>query len=203
MRSPDRWPAPVAVAQPRPGDFCCVPVCGIVGFGIALGQWLDGDRFGTYEHAEVYVGQADDAGPFGYTVSAYPGGHGRIALPCTAAKLPGSLWSSGLIDLSGTQRLDITAWALAHQDVGYSVLDYAALALHGLHVPAPGLRGYITSTHRMICSQFVDAAYRDSGVQLFDDRRWSGFVKPGDLADLLQQKLSAWQRRPGIRTFYT
>lgn len=184
------WPAPIAVSRPRPGDFCCVPVSGPVGLGITVGQWLDGDRFQFYDHTTVYIGKADAAGPFGYTVSTYPSGPGKRALPCPAWELPGSLWSSGLIDLTGTQRTGITAWAVSHQDTGYSFADYGALVLHMLRVPAPGLRGYIESTNRMICSQYVDAAYRLNGVQLFDDKRWTGYVKPGDLSGLLQARLS-------------
>ena len=190
LRAVTNWSAPVAVRQPRPGDFCCVPVSGPVGFGIEAGQWLDGDRFQPYDHAELYVGRADAAGPYGYTVSTYPSGPGKRALPCPAARLPGSLWSAGLVDLTGTQRVDITAWALAHQDVGYSLADYGALVLHALRVPAPGLREYIASTRRMICSQYIDAAYRLNGVPLFDDGRWPGYVKPGDLARLLQARLA-------------
>lgn len=186
---PADWPAPIVMAQPRPGDFCCVPVSGPVGFGITVGQFLDGDRFQFYDHTEVYVGQADAAGPYGYTVSTYPSGPGKRALPCAPAKLPGSLWSSGLVDLTGTQRVDITAWALAHQDTGYSLADYGALALHAVHVDAAWLRAYIAGTERMICSQYVDAAYRLNGVQLFSDRRWPGYVKPGDLSGLLLSRL--------------
>lgn len=190
-RAVPAWPAPVVLAQPRPGDFCCVPVSGPAGLGITVGQWLDGDRFNFYNHAEIYVGQADAAGPYGYTVSTYPRGSGKRALPCQPARLPGSLWSSGLIDLAGTQRVDITAWALAHQDVRYSFADYGALVLHMLRVPAPGLREYIEGTSRMICSQYVDAAYRLNGVQLYDDGRWAGYVKPGDLSGLLQDLMLA------------
>ena len=157
-----------------------------MGVGVTIGQWLDGDRFQFYDHTEVYVGRADADGPFGYTVSTYPDGRGRKALPCQAAALPGSLWSAGLIGLTGAQRAGITEWALAHQDVGYGFLDYGALILHGLHVPAPGLREYIDSTKHQICSQFVDSAYSANSVHLFDDGRWSGYVKPGDLAQLLQ-----------------
>jgi hypothetical protein len=187
---PVGWPLPVAVAQPRPGDFACVPISGPVGFGISVGQWLDGDRWGFYDHAEIYVGQADAAGPYGYTVSTYPDGHGRRPLPCDPAELPGSLWSSGLIALTGVQRAGIVAWALAHQDTRYGFLDYGALVLHALRIPAPGLREYIDSTHTMICSQFVDSAYEANGEHLFDDGRWPGYVKPGDLAKLLQSRLA-------------
>lgn len=184
------WPAPVVLAQPRPGDFCCVPVSGPVGLGITVGQFLDGDRFQFYDHAEVYVGKADAAGPHGYTVSTYPSGPGKRALPCPAAMLPGSLWSSGLIDLTGTERTGITAWAMDHQDVSYSFLDYGALVLHRLGMRDPGLQRYIASTGHQICSQYVDTAYSANGVQLYDDKRWTGYVTPGDLAKLLQSRLA-------------
>jgi hypothetical protein len=161
-----------------------------VGLGITVGQWLDGDAFQFYDHTEIYIGKADAAGPYGYTVSAYPDGHGKRPLPCPSWQLPGSLWSSGLVDLTGAQRTGITAWAMAHQDTTYSFLDYGALALHALHVPAPGLREFIKSTGHMICGQWTDAGYRFGGeVQLFDDKRWEGYVKPGDLAKLLQARL--------------
>jgi hypothetical protein len=185
----DNWPAPVVITQPRPGDFTCVPVSGPVGVGVTIGQWLDGDRFQFYDHTEVYVGQADAAGPFGYTVSAYPNGKGKRPLPCQPAHLPGSLWSSGLITLTGEQRIGIVNWALAHQDVRYAFLDYGALLLHAAHVKADWLRAYIDSTKTMICSQYIDAAYAVNGVHLFDDGRWPGYVKPGDLAGLLQARL--------------
>lgn len=168
-----------------------------MGVGITVGQWLDGDAFQFYDHTEVYIGKADAAGPFGYTVSTYPDGGGKRALPCSPWELPGSLWSSGLIDLTGVQRTGITAWAVNHQGIGYSFADYGALVLHGLHVPAPHLRAFIDSTHRMICSQFVDAVYRINGVHLFEDGRWEGYVKPGDLAKLLQAKLSQSTRWTG------
>lgn len=179
------------MARPRPGDFCCVPVSGPVGFGITVGQWLDGDAFQFYDHTEVYVGKADAAGPYGYTVSTYPSGPGKRALPCPAWELPGSLWSSGLIDLTGTQRTGITAWAVQHQDVRYSFADYGALVLHAAHVNAGWLRRYIASTRHQICSQYVDTAYAENNVHLFDDGRWPGYIKPGDLAKLLQSRITA------------
>lgn len=185
----DTWPAPVMTARPRPGDFVCVPVSGPVGLGITVGQWLDGDRFQFYDHTEVYVGKADAAGPYGYTVSTYPDGKGKRALPCPSWELPGSLWSSGLIDLTGAQRTGITAWAMGHQDVRYGFLDYAALTLHAAGVSARWLRDYIDDGRTMICSQFTDAAYLANGVHLFDDGRWQGYVKPGDLAGMLQSRL--------------
>jgi hypothetical protein len=181
-----RYPGPVALTLPRPGDFCCVPVSGATGLGIEIGQWLDGDKFQPYDHAEIYTGQPDGAGPHGYTIGAYPGGAARRPLPCPAARLPGSLWSSGLIALTAAQRAGIVTWAHAHLGTPYSFLDYAALTAHRLHMPGRWLRRYIASTGHEICSQYVDAAYAAAGVHLFTDGRWPGFVTPGDLAGVLQ-----------------
>jgi hypothetical protein len=179
------------MAEPRPGDFTCVPVSGAVGLGISVMQVLDGDAWSEYRHTEVYTGEPDAAGRYGYTVSTYPGGHGRRALPCPAAELPGSLWSSGLVSLTSGQRAGITAWALANQDTGYSVLDYGALVLHRLGIQDVGLRRYIASTRHQICSQFTDCAYLENDVHLFDDGRWQGYVTPGDLAGLLKRLIAA------------
>jgi hypothetical protein len=173
-------------AIPQPGDFCCVPVSGRLGRLIEAAQWLAGDRFQPYDHTEVYVGQADDAGPHGYTISAYPDGRGRRPLTAPAAALPGALWSAGLIPLTPAQRAGIVAWCGEHADVAYSWADYAALILHRLGSDDPALRRYIASSRSLICSQYVDLAYSVNEVRLFQDGRWPGFVKPGDLAMLLQ-----------------
>jgi len=189
-------PAPVALVRPQPGDFCCVPVSGVTGFGIEAGQWLDGDKFQPYDHAEVFTGgaSAEDA-PYGYTVSAYPDGKGLKPLPCPPGELPGSLWSSGAVKLTQGQRRAICAWAQSHEDVRYSFLDYGALVLRRLHIPAPGLRGFIASSEHMICSQFVDTCYAACGVHLFDDGRWPGYVTPAMLAELLQARIAVIRRR--------
>ena len=179
---------------PRPGDFCCVPVSGRVGLLIEAGQWLDGDRFQPYDHAEVYVGGADAAALYGYTVSTYPGGHGRQALPAPAAALPGALWSSGLIALTPAQRAGIVAWCDAHADVGYSWADYVALALHRFGISDPALRRYIADSSHLICSQYVDLSYNRGLVKLFRDGRWPGYVTPLDLAKLTFEET---RLRPG------
>lgn len=180
-------PTAVCLAPPAPGDFCCVPISGSVGRGIEIAQWISGDKFQPYEHAEIFVGQADQASPDGYTISAYPGGRGRRPLPCPPARLPGALWSSGIVELTFAERSAIIGWAVEHQDVSYSGLDYLALTAHALRIPVPHLQAYIASTGHEICSQFTDAAYDFAGVHLFSDNRWPGFVKPGDLAMMLQE----------------
>jgi hypothetical protein len=72
------------VITPQPGDFCRVPVSGRAGLLVEAAQWLDGDRFQPYDHAEIYAGGADDKAPYGYTISAYPDGQRKIALPVPA-----------------------------------------------------------------------------------------------------------------------
>src|SRR5215472_8212861 len=155
------WPDPICLAAPRPGDFCCIPIAGGLGWGIELGQWLAGDALQPYDHAEVYIGQPDKDGPDGYTCSAYPhsaGQTGKRPLPCPPAQLPGSLWSSGILKPTAAQRKGIVAWCLAHTDVEYAFLDYAELAAHTLHLPVPGLQQMISSSGSLICSQYVDSA---------------------------------------------
>jgi hypothetical protein len=172
--------------SPQPGDFCCVPISGRVGRLIEAAQWLDGDKFQPYDHAQVYIGQPDTAGPHGYTISAYPDGCGRRPLPSPAAALPGALWSTGIIQLTPAQRAGITAWCGEHQDVTYSWADYTALALHRFGMNDPALRRYIASSRSLICSQYVDLAYSVNEVRLFSDGRWDGYVTPGMLAMMLQ-----------------
>jgi hypothetical protein len=197
----DPVPAPIVVSPPKPGDFCCIPVAGGLGSAIETGEYLaeklEGVRAAKmlpYDHAEIYIGQPDKDGPDGYTCSAYPsngqgGLTGRRPLPCPPGKLSGALWSSGVISLTAAQRAGIIAWCTAHADVGYSFLDYGAIALHAMHIPVPGLRAYIAATGHMICSQYVDASYAANGAHLFDDGRWPGFVTPADLAVMLLSKM--------------
>ena len=85
--SQDSGLAPVVLAPPQLGDFCCIPVTGGFGTAIEVGQFLAGDRFQPYDHAEVYVGQPDKDGTNGYTYSAYPDNltystGGKRPLPC-------------------------------------------------------------------------------------------------------------------------
>ena len=93
------------------------------------------------------------------------------------------LWSTGRVKTSPDAALAARRYADAH--IGYAWEDYAAIALHALRIPAPGLRAYIRSTGHMICSQLVDRCELDAGVHLFSDGRWEGYATPFDLADLI------------------
>jgi hypothetical protein len=173
----------------QPGDFCCVPISGNVGKLISFGEWLDGDGFTDYDHAEIFIDEADTKGPFGYTIGAYPGGAAKIALPCPPAELPNALWSSNSFILTSEERLSIVASAAKLLGTPYSALDYFALVLHRFGLNADLVRDYIASTGHMICSQLVDYTYFQSGVHLFSDNRWFGYVTPADLANVIKEKL--------------
>lgn len=165
----------MAAVAPEPGDFAVVSAGGLAGRAVAFGEWLNGDGFGTWEHALVYVGG-------GKIIQAEPGGANEAPLSGHAH----ILWSSGVIPLTDPQRKAVCDAARGYVGVPYSALDYAALVAHRLHIPAPGLRGYIGSTGHMICSQLVDQCYADAGVHLFKDGRWPGYVTPAALAALIE-----------------
>lgn len=169
------------MVTPQIGDYACIPVHGTTGLLIRIGQWLNGNGFKNYEHAEVYVGGADKNAPLGYTMGAYPEGASLHPVPAVQWQ-QGWLWSTGHIELTPAQRMQITKVALACKGIPYSELDFVALALHRFHIPVPGLKAYIGSSHQMICSQLVDFCYRQAGVQLFPGE-WPGYVTPAMLAN--------------------
>ena len=158
---------------PQPGDIGLTQISGRVGAGIRFGQWLNGEGFADYEHAFVYLGgggiaEAEPGGAVQSSVDRYD--PSRIAwLRCPPAS-----------------RLPVALAATRYLGVGYSFLDYAAVAAHRVHLPVPGLRRYVESTGHMICSQFCDRAAMDGGWHLFDDGRWPGYVTPASLWRLYQ-----------------
>lgn len=187
---------------PDLGDFVCVPMHGTSGELIRVGQWLCGDGFHNYEHAEVYVeNPGGEVKPVvgGYTMGAYPGGAALEPLAPVSYQ-QGWLWSTGIIQLTDTQRCTIANVAISLKGIPYSALDYFAIAGHRLHIPDPDgeLQKYIASTKHMICSQLVDYCYMMAGVHLFSDGRWPGFVTPGDLANVLLHPESIKLGKPGI-----
>lgn len=93
------------------------------------------------------------------------------------------LWSTGVVKTSAKAGKA----ALAYVGAPNSWLDYAAISTHAMHLWVPGLRHYLASGKHLISSQLVDRAERDAGVHLFADRRWPGYVRPADLAELIFQ----------------
>lgn len=166
----------MSAPPPLPGDFFVTSVTGQVGFLISFGEWLNGSRFGHWDHAGVYVGG-------GQLVEAEPGG-ARLAGLDEYQGRP-IAWSTGHVALSVEQRAAVVAAARARIGTPYSAADYFAIAAHRFHLPVPWLRSYVASSKHLICSALVDKVYQDAGVHLFEDSRWDGYVTPADLADLI------------------
>lgn len=167
---------------PRPGLIGLTSVHGDVGKLIQLGQWLNGDGFGRWEHAFISLGG-------GLIAEAEPGG-ARIARTSEYGFI---LWCENIAaQCTEDQLLAVAVAARRYTGPGpwgangvpYSFLDYASLVAHRLHVPAPHLREFIASSHHMICSQLCDQAYQDAGVHLYPGGRWAGDVTPMDLFGL-------------------
>jgi uncharacterized protein YycO len=160
---------------PQPGDIGLTSITGPVGWLIKIGQWLNGDGFGAFQHAFIVL-------PGARLIEAMPGG----AIVDSLSKYDDRevLYVSPA-DLDPAQRKAIVDCALKYQGVPYSFLDYLALALHRFHIPVPGLRRWIESRKSMICSQLVDRAYLDAGQRLFTDGRWEGYVTPMAIANEL------------------
>ena len=162
-----------------PGDFAAVRLESPVGVAIRVGELLNGDGFRDYEHAIFYVG-----GPQDLILEAEPGGAQLVPYHYDGS---GVLWSSQnpKLGLTSMQRAAAVQVAESYKGVPYSFLDYAALAAHRLHIPAPDLRKFIASTGHMICSQLSDQCRFNIGSHLFADGRWPGYVTPADLAALI------------------
>ena len=173
---------------PEPGDYACVPVGGLAGPLISIGEWLNGSAFGRYDHAYVYVGNPPGRpeARWGYKVQAEPGGAQIRTLNSQADVDMGALWSTGKITLTPAQRDAIVRAAMSYIGTPYSFLDYFALAAHRLRLhPLDNiLKARIASTKTLICSQLVDRAFADAGVHLFAGR-WEGYCTPADLAALI------------------
>lgn len=162
------------------GDFTCIPISGDSGELIRIGQFLNGDGFKNYEHAEVLATKTQ-------TMGAYPGGAHLSDVPLVSFQ-EGWLWSDKTIGahLSQKQRDTICQVALSLAGTPYSAGDYFAIAAHRLHLPGGSLlEDYISSQKHMICSQLVDYCYMLAGVHLFNDGRPTGYVTPEDLANVI------------------
>jgi hypothetical protein len=158
----------------KPGRIGLTQIHGQTGFGIRVGQWLNGSGFEDYEHAFMDLGD-------GTLIEAEPGG-ARIS---PLAKYQGShsdvYWCDSIYaTLTATQKQDVAYWGARFAGTPYSFLDYDALAMHRLHIWVPGLKDYIADSGHLICSQLCDLSYSRAGAHLFENR-WPGYVAPGDL----------------------
>jgi hypothetical protein len=162
--------------EPQPGDIFITTIHGRVGAGIGLAegvlQLVERVRKLTdtkWRHAGVYTGD-------GRVIEAEPGG-ARLA-DLSEYDTDPVIW----IPCPEQYRTAVAAAALTLEHVPYSFLDYDAITMHALHIPAPGLKGYISDSGHLMCSQLADRAAMLGGWHLFEDGRWEGYVTPIDLA---------------------
>jgi hypothetical protein len=162
---------------PSPGLIGLTSISGEVGAGIRLGQFLNGDGFSTFEHAFVCLGG-------GQILEAEPGGARIVPLHYAPKSI---YWCSNIYKMLGDDPWHagwitrINSLGKSYKGVPYSFLDYDALIAHRLHLPIPGLEHFIADTGHMICSQIADDFYLKLGVEIFTDKRWTGYVTPGSL----------------------
>jgi hypothetical protein len=169
-----------------PGTIGLTQISGEVGKLIRIGQWLNGNGYANYQHAFVYLGN-------GELIEAEPGG-ARIRPVTEYADV---YWCTNIAKQFHAGNLQHAAdIARGFEGIGYSFIDYFALALHRFHVPIPLLRKYIESTKHQICSQLCDNAYEEAGLKLFHDKRWAGDVTPLGIYDLDQSLIVKSLRSP-------
>jgi len=166
--------------QPKHGDIGITTISGWGGKGIQTAQRLMGCPWDAKQHAFV-VTETGSKMRDEMIIEAMPGG---------AQHVPN--WhpvnQTLYLRCPDEFRDAVAAAALAFEGVPYSWLDYQAIALHHLHVPAPWLKSYIMSTRHEICSQLADQAALMGGWHLFDDGRWPGYVPPCDLNRLYKKQ---------------
>lgn len=179
----------MSVYVPAPGDIGIVTVHGPGGEGIGFAQWLAGaGRNAKWRHCfmvDSVLSTSDAVGrsvPAPSIVEAEPSGARQVLL--SEYDREPVLW----LRCPQQCREAVAAAARTLIGVGYSWADYDAVGLHRLHIPAPGLRGYIERSNRLICSQLVDLAAQRGGWKIFDDGRWNGYVIPSDLAAVAERQ---------------
>lgn len=169
-------PSRQRTTRPRPGDFAVVDSRARTARLIRLGKALSRRGFTMFDHAVICSRVRRDGTV--YIVEALADGAEETVWHYDDHD---HLWSTGLVKTSAKAGKA----ALGYVGTPYSWRDYAAIAAHASHLWLPGLRHYVGSTRHLIGSQLVDRAEQDAGVQLFADRRWRGYVRPSDLAELI------------------
>jgi hypothetical protein len=162
--------------KPRPGDFAVVDTLARTSRPIRLARALSRGGFTMFDHAVICSRVRRDGTV--YVVEAVPNGAHETVWHYDDHD---HLWSTGLVKTS----TKAGKAALAYVGTPHSWRDYAAVAAHAVHLWAPGLRRYLASSNHLTSSQLIDVAERDAGVPLFADRRWRGYVRPSDLAELI------------------
>jgi len=169
------------MTQMMPGDFYLTRISGWAGAGITLAQWAIGD-LSRYSHAGIYLGDCFGDG-VEYVAEAMPGGLQINPL----SKYNGKELVHSTFELTFEQRRKIVALAITKEDTPYSWLGYLYVGLTAFKRCPQWIKDKVSSTDALFCSQFVDWAYTEAGVKLFDDDRIYLDVTPGDLARLVTE----------------
>lgn len=171
----------------QPGDFFCLGgLTSDVAKLVALGEFIDGDKFALtrgreFIHAGVCVAVPRAAQPV--IVEAEPGGARKV--PWHYGDNSPAIWSTGVME--PLSRGNVVGMANSLVGTPYGWLDYAAIAARRLHLNWPGLQDYINSTGSLICSALVAVCWVAGMTPLFPGR-WPGYATPQQEADLLMSK---------------
>lgn len=191
----------MTVVMPEPGDLVVVNTLNQVSSVVQILEYLSGrpkgnkapqpgeKRYSQWNHVAVCTRVI----PRTYEIwiaEAEPGG--AVERPFHYQDVPHQ-WSTGIIPTNAA----VAAAAVKYTRKGpwgdhgvpYSWLDYGAIAAYRAGLRTSELRMYLATTMHMICSEYGDQCKLEGGIHLFDDDRWSGFVRPSDIGALLP----AWQ----------
>lgn len=164
----------------KPGAIGLVPVRGLGGFGIQLGELLV-DRHDGAQHAFILL---DD----GTVLEAEPKGARIAPLAHCAGPI---VWLDP--PLHDSTRDVIVKVARTYEGCKYSWWAYLWLACNRFGLHPAWLRSRVDDPHWNMCSQLVDRIWRQAAgmlpelnpdrrwLHLFDDGRDCGNVTPGDL----------------------
>jgi len=166
-----------------PGQIGLVKSHSAIGGGIRLMQRLISLRHpGLAGWVHVVTGME-----YGQIGEAEPGGYRVVPMhyaPADVWWVPDDRLPHGHPRPEQCAIITSTAHRMARQRVGYSELDYLAIALGKARIPEPHLVDFIEDSGHQICSQAADYQYAQAGYHLFGDNRFAGLVPPVDLAVL-------------------
>jgi hypothetical protein len=182
------------------GSFFLTKIGGRTGWWVGLMQAAAGIP-SRWTHAGIIgsEGRTYEAGPGGVYIGRLDDLKGKPHIVCDAI-VRHQLGEADLLDrVAATQlerevRCTAADQAHAHLGIGYSFLDYLALALLHLEKLITGrptgqsswwltrwVRRRVQNSGHLICSAFVDHWSSHIGFELFDDGRLPGDVTPADL----------------------
>ena len=171
----------------KPGSFFLTSIVGPVGFAIGVGQALAGAP-SRYSHAGLILdadGTVLEAEPGGARIANISEYAGRGLLVCDGpveSLTAPPEWRGDEVAYRRYMGAKVANEARKLVGVGYSFVDYLALAALHLHLPSKWIRQRVESSRHLICSALVDRVYMNAGLHLYDDGRLPGDVMPADLA---------------------